>query len=1155
MNCFDRGIILRTMKLTLFFILCFNLAIHASGFGQKVNLDIKNEPLERVFEQINKQTEYRFLYANDVLSQYARPVSLKVKNGDLKPVLDQIFKDQDLEYEIISGTINVTRKVRVTSEGDGIEASQPTPVQGIVSDQAGEAIAGVSVTVKGTTRGISTDENGRFSLNVQEGEILTFSSLGYETQEMVYGGEQSLDIRLATDLTAMDEVVVVAFGTQKKVNLTGSVATVDSKTLESRPVATVGQALQGVVPGLNLNVPSLGGELGQTMGINIRGAGTIGTGSTASPLILIDGIEGNMNNLNPDDIESISILKDASSAAIYGSRAAFGVILITTKSGKAGSMRIDYNNNFRYSGPTNLPNQLDSWRFANYFNEASANQGTSPVFNDETLERIQQYMNGEITTTTVQNGQQWNFHQQANDNVNWWETHFGWSWSNDHRIAVTGGSDKIQYYTSANYLNQNGNLNYGDDKYKRFNGTAKINAEISDFIDLNINTRFVRWTLDNPLYTDNGGLLYHDIARIWPMMPFKDPNGYYMRNGKLIQLTDGGRAVTSNDNLYGLAELIIRPTENWNIHINGGIRTINQHKKSNLNPIFEHNYLGEPLALPFSGSYAAGASFAGTQYSSSNHYSTSIHSDYTLEHDGHFLKGTLGMNTEEFVAQGLGARRSDLITPIVPEISAATGEDVITNSSLYDWATAGFFARANYVFQDRFLLEGNIRYDGSSRFLQDQRWTVLPSFSLGWNVANEAFFEPLSSTVSVLKPRVSWGKLGNQNTNDLYPFYLIQNVAANAGNWLHGGSRPSIAYVPGMISSYLTWEKMVNTNFGIDIGMFRNRLTLNYDYFIRITDDMVGPPAEVGAALGIALPNTNNAKLSNKGWELNASWQDKIGEFQYDIAFNLSDNRVKVESYPNESMSLSTYYDGMELGNIWGYTTQGIATTQDMMDEWLSHTDQSRLGNNWEAGDVMYRDLNGDGKVDAGSNTLEDHGDLTIIGNSNPRYRFGLSLGGAWKGLDFRIFLQGVMKRDVWLSDPMFWGITNNMWQAVGFEEHLDYFRAADTESIFGPNTDAYYPRPYMGGKSNKNHMTQTRFLQDASYIRLKNIQLGYTLPTSLSSRMKLNRVRIFCSAENLFSLSNIADMYDPEVIGGPWGAGKSYPLSSTFSFGINLSL
>lgn len=1034
----------------------------------------------------------------------------------------------------------------------------------VIDKKLNEPIIGATVQVKGTNNGSITDMEGKFSLkNVSKGGILTVSYIGYTTQSIPLNGTQtSFRIELSEDSKTLDEVVVVGFGTQKKVNLTGAVTSVDTKALASRPVSQVGQALQGVVPGLNLSTPDLGGQLGQTMNVNIRGTGTIGKGSSASPLILIDGMEGNMNNLNPEDIENISVLKDAASSSIYGSRAAFGVILITTKKGKAGKMQVNYNNSFRYSGPTSLPNQLDSYRFANYFNDAAINQGGSVIFDEETIDRIQKYMAGEITTTTIANGTNWHFHEKANDNVNWWKKHFQWAWSNEHNISLNGGTEKLQYYVSGSYLNQDGNLRYGNDNYKRYNATAKVNTQINKYVDFNINTKFVRFDLDNPVYLEEGGLLYHDIARMWPMMPFKDPNGYYMRNGKLNQLTDGGRAKTHNDNIYLQGQLVIHPLKGWNIYAEAGMRVINQNKQTNLNPIYEHDVNGNPLALAFSGSYSPGSSFARSAYHNSNFYTTSVYTDYTLQIKDHYFKALVGMNTEEYVYRELASQRPDVISSLIPEISAATGEDKINSSKYNDWSTAGFFGRLNYSYKDRYMAEVNVRYDGSSRFLKDQRWNVFPSFSLGWNLARESFFEPINNIINTLKPRVSWGMLGNQNTDSYYPFYLTQSVTANGGNWLMDGSRPTTAGVPGMVSSTLTWEKIYNTNLGIDLGMFNNRLNMTFEYFIRRTKDMVGPAAEVGAILGTALPNTNNAELKNKGWELQANWRDNIGKVNYNIGFNLSDNRAKVISYPNASKALwdsngnTLYYNGMTIGEIWGYETEGIAQTDAQMTEWLASNDQSKIGSVWGAGDIMYRDLNGDGIVDKGNSTATDHGDLKKIGNSTPRLRFGLSLGADWKGFDIQMFFQGVMKRDLWLSGPMFWGADGGEWQSVGFDEHLDYFRPENTTSIFGANLNSYYPKAYLGDKGNKNKQTQTRYLQNGAYMRMKNLQIGYTFPKAWMNKAKIEKLRIYVSGENLFTISGIADMFDPEATAGNgFSNGKTYPLSKTISFGLNITL
>lgn len=453
--------------------------------------------------------------------------------------------------------------------------AQQFRISGTVTDQkTGEPVIGASVVIQGTTYGVITDMDGNFTLNnASKGKTLSVSYVGYLPQSVKLDGNKKVfHIALAEDNKVLDEVVVVGFGTQRKANLTDAVATVDTKALQSRPVTSLSQSLQGTVPGLNLSVGGYGGQLGQDMDVDIRGTGTISTGSKASTLILIDGIEGNMNNLNPDDVESISVLKDAAASSIYGSRAAFGVILITTKKGKAGKASVTYTGNVRYYGPSQLPNMMDSWQFANYYNEAMTNDGGNPIFNDDTLTRIQQYMNGEISTTTIANANgNWQFHEKANDNVNWYKTHYKWSWAHEHNLNINGGTDKMQYYVSANYLNQDGNLRYGKDSFDRISTNAKMNAQPYKWLDIEVNTKYVHTNLDNPLYSELGGLLYHDIARLWPVMPFQDPNGYYMRNGKLNQLTNGSRSKTSNDNVYMQGQLVFHPLKGWNIY--AGART------------------------------------------------------------------------------------------------------------------------------------------------------------------------------------------------------------------------------------------------------------------------------------------------------------------------------------------------------------------------------------------------------------------------------------------------------------------------------------------------------------------------------------------------------------------------------------------------------
>ena len=1037
--------------------------------------------------------------------------------------------------------------------------AQHSSITGKITDRQHEPIIGASVVVKGSSQGVISDIDGNFTLkNVPSEGTLQISYIGYKTSEVDINPSTSFyAITLEEDNQLLDEVVVVGFGTQRRANLTEAVATVDTKALESRPVTSLGQSLQGTVPGLNLSVGNMGGQLGQSMDVNIRGTGTISTGSTAATLVLIGGIEGNMDNLNPDDVESISVLKDAAASSIYGSRAAFGVILITTKKGKAGKASVSYAGNARYYGPMSLPNLMNSWEFANYFNEGSANSGGTPIFDEDTMQRIQQYMRGEITTSTVPNTNgNWQFHQLANDNVDWYDKQYKWSWAHEHNLNINGGSEKMQYYVSANYLGQDGNLRFGDDSYERINTNAKLNAQPFKWLDVEVNVKYVHTNLDNPLYTDLGGLLYHDIVRMWPTMPFKDPNGHYMRNGKLAQLTNGSRSVTENDNMYLQGQLVFHPLKGWNIYANVGLRTINEYRKQNLNKVYEYNVNNEPLLLAYGGNYTEGQTGAMQRWLRANHLTTSLYTDYEFNIDqDHMFKVMVGMNTEKYNHRVLNVQRMDLITESVPEIGAATGDDVINDASAYSWATAGFFGRLNYDYKDRYFIAANIRYDGSSRFLRKDRWGTFGSFSLGWNVAREEFFPLDEELMSQLKPRLSWGTLGNQNTTSYYPMYLLQNVATNSGSWLMNGAFPAVASVPGTIASSLTWETIKSLNVGFDLSMFNNRLTANFDYFVRKTLDMVGPAAEIAHIYGTGMPSTNNTDLRTKGWELALNWRDQVGKVNYHVGFNISDARTYIDRYPNESKSLSTYYEGQELNDIWGYETHGIAKSQAEMDEWLAAGNRPSWGSGWTEGDIMYVDKNGDGIINTGANTLSDPGDRVKLGNSTPRFRFGLNLGLEWNNIDFSMFWQGVAKRDLWLDGPVFWGLNGGLWQSTGLEEHLDYYRPENTTSVFGPNTDAYFPRPYMD--SDKNQQVQSRYMQSGAYMRLKNIQVGYTLPKQVLNKIGMEYLRFYVSAENIWTICSLPNGFDPETAYSGYtqnNSGKTYPLQATVSFGVNVT-
>ena len=1049
----------------------------------------------------------------------------------------------------------------ITYEANAAVVQQQSVCKGTVVDNNGDPVVGASVFVvsNGQKKGSVTDLDGKFEIaGVASGSSLTISYVGYKTQQVTWSGKD-LKVTLQENSEMLENVVVVGYGTQKKVNLTGAVSVVNSKQLESRPVTSVAQALQGEVPGLNFSVGNSGGSLNSRMSMNIRGIGTIGSGSNAAPLVLIDGSEGDLYSISPNDIESISVLKDASSSAIYGSRAAFGVILVTTKSGKDSRMNVSYNGNVRFSTATQIPEMPNSYDFARYWNDAAANSGAPAPFKQQILEKIKNHINGtpspgdEVTTTWAGKAanEPWSMYTGSWDNTNWFkEMYKSGVPSTEHNIALSGGGSKVNYYLSGAILSQQGLIRHGKDKLKRYNFSGKITANLKDWFTVTYNTKWVREDYSRPSYMT--GLFFHNIARRWPTNPIFDPNGHYVHGNEILQMENGGLDATQNDKLYQQLALEFRPVKGWKIRLEGNYNTVNYHNHWDVLPIYYYDPDQKPIAAAWSGNYAAGKSDVGESMSKNNYYNGRFFTEYAFTlNDKHDFKFLAGLDMESNIYTSLGAARADLISPLVPSLNNATHKDVRPSFSNTQWATMGAFGRINYAYDSRYLAEFSIRRDGSSRFIGDKTWSTFPSLALGWNIANEDFFKPLTKTVNTLKLRATYGALGNTNITALYPWFLTQPASASASSWLVNGERVNISNMPGLVSPNLTWESVRSWNIGLDFGMFNNRLQGTFDYFVRTTKDMVGPAPVKPSILGATQPAENNSDMRSNGWDLEVRWRDRIGQLGYGIKLVLSDDFQTITRYYNPNRLLSQWSEGKRMGDIYGYLVEGIAQTNEQMNEWLANN-KPAWGSNWAAGDVMYKDLNGDKKVNSGKSTYDDMGDLTKIGNSLPRYRFGITLDANWKGFDFLIFMQGVGKRDFWDASPYSVGANTGMWQAAAFKDHLDYWRPA-TDTNLGPNTNAYYPRPLFG-QGSKNFQTSDRYLQTAAYMRIKNIQLGYTLPAAIASKIGANRVRFYFSAENLATFTKMNKIFDPEATGGDWGPGKLYPLQRTFSFGLNLN-
>lgn len=1030
------------------------------------------------------------------------------------------------------------------------QSNQGAVCEGTIYDSEGEPLVGVTVMVKGTTNATMTDIDGKFSLkNVPLGSILTISSVGFQSLEITWTGTKISQV-LQEDLHGLDEVVVVGYGTQKKVNVTGAVSAIGSEAIEARPVANVQQALQGVIPGLNVTIGNSGGELNTVASLNVRGTGSLN--SNDAPLVLIDGIEGSLALLNPNDIESVSVLKDAASASIYGSRAAFGVILVTTKSGKAGKTRITYSGDLRFSTATNLPQMLDSYTFAKYWNTASVNNGKAEVFTQDILDKIQKYQRGEYTDpskpeyygTSPGDDGYWAPYYLAFANTSWYDQFYSKNVpSTQHNISLNGGSEKAQWLLSGSYLGQRGLLKPAKDDVKRYTFDAKIGAQVVEGVRLDYSTRWTRNTYTKP--NKMTALFFHNIARRWPTNPVYDPNGHYFPGMELEELVSGGQDTYQNLMHTQQLKLTVTPTKGWNITLAGSMQNTNYKEYKAALPVYHYDVLNRPY---LNANYGTVATI--TDYRSrSNYYTVNVFTDYTREIGKHYTRGLLGLNYEEWDTDSMTGSGTDLTDRSAPYLSQTQRDPSVTDA-YWHRAVAGYFGRINYVYDERFLLELNLRYDGSSRFIGDKRWAWFPSVSTGWNIANESFFSSLKNQIEILKLRASWGTLGNTNAyygsfSAWYPFYQQLPAGVSNSGWLIEGAKQNTASMPGLVTTTLTWETIRTWNLGVDWNTLRGRLTGSFDWFLRNTKDMIGPVPELGSALGVNAPQENNCDMQSVGWELEVSWRDRIQDVNYGVRVNLSDATQKVTKYFNQTGTLSSYYEGRKLGEIWGYETAGIAQTDAEMNTWLAKN-KPNWGSGWAAGDIMYKDLDGNGEVNSGAYTLSNHGDLKIIGNSTPRYRIGISADAAYKGVDFSIFFQGVLKRDYFFGSgqPYFWGANVGMWQAAAFKEHLDYWSPE--------NRGAYYPRPLMDG-GGKNAQPQTRYLQDASYLRCKNIQLGYTIPRSILEKINVEKCRVYVSCENLFTITSLSKIFDPEVVGGSWGAGKTYPLQRVVSVGTTV--
>lgn len=1036
-----------------------------------------------------------------------------------------------------------TGYVQAASHAAAVEmhsVQQDNACTGVVVDQNGETVIGASVVVKGTTNGTITGLDGDFSIpNVKKGDVIVVSYVGYMNSEIIWEGKP-LKIALKEDSKTLDEVVVVGYATVKKANLTGAVSAVDDKVLADRPIVNLGQGLQGTIPNLNITTS---GQPGKGSSFNVRGETSINGGS---PLVLVDGVQMDPNLINPQDVASVSVLKDAASASIYGARAAYGVILITTKSGRKNMpTQVSFDASVSFNSPTTRPEYMNSMEYAHWMNAANNTTSGRDLLSQEEMEHIEAYFYDPVNNLPVfvaKDPSSWQYGNcQAGKyaycgNTDWMKEMYKKTYPvQKYNVNINGGSDKATYYTSVGYMDQGSLMRYGDEGFRKFNMVNNINYDINNWMHVSMKTSYIRTELD--------GLAQDAVhGESWigndtqPLMPVKHPDGNWSGQGNYTNFAAvldemGSRKTTKND-FWNTLALKLTPLKGLTINMDYIFNYYAEHGKVHRKTFNEYGIDGKFLQV-FQHSRPNGVS---ESQANDTYNAFNLFGDYELTLGKHYFKVMAGYNQETKHTRGFSASRDELISNDLPSMDAATGEKYVGNSD-DSWATRSGFFRVNYSFADRYLLEVNGRYDLSSKFPKDDRSVFSPSFSLGWKLSEESWFKQATNGFfDELKIRASYGSLANQALDNGWYAYL-SNYGTGTLGYIMGGKQPQYVLPGGLVSNTVTWEKVTQWDLGLDFVILQNRLKGTFDYYQRKTTDMLGPGRILPNILGLSEPLENAADMVTRGWELALTWNDQLDNgLHYSVGFNLSDTRAEITKYDNPTKSLSSpYYEGQIVGDIWGYESSLFQSA----DEIASAPDQSKLdgGISKVPGDIRFMDIDSNGVVDYGENTVDKPGDMKIIGNNKARYRYGFNISADWKGFDLGIFFQGVGKRDLMLPYTFKWQY-GSMWQvptAVG----NDYWRE--------DNAGGWLPVARFNG-SQALGQNQTRYLLDASYLRLKSLSFGYTLPVSLTKQWGIQKCRVYFTGENLLTFKHTPEGFDPEL-DDPY----KYPQQKSLALGLNV--
>lgn len=1077
--------------------------------------------------------------------------------------------------------------------GVSLSATGQTVDKGIsvtvkVTDKAG-AMPGAGILVKGTTNGQITGADGTATLtNVAPDAVLVVTFVGYQTVEVPVKGRANVSVTLEDSLT-LDEIVVVGYGTQKKANLTGAVDQVGSETFEGRSNANLTQMLQGQIPNLNLKFKD--GRPNSSPSYNIRGTTSIGQGGSA--LILIDGVEGDPALLNPNDIESVSVLKDAASSAIYGSRAPYGVVLITTKTAKQGKPTVSYQANLTFEKPTTIPEYVSNgYTWADHFYKAFYNYNLSnPSGINKTMEfstawlaeyqRRNETGNYEVLVSdgSIGTAGRWLYFIEGEDYIG--KLYRNHMTSQTHNISVSGSDDKFDYYVSGRYYGNNGifDTDVNPESYKILNGRMKMGYKVTPWLRISNNTD-ISWTkyVMPQTYSEGNGNIWRNIAdEGHPCSPIWNPDGTLSHSAvysvgdylyghsnrgyinRQVKTTFAAQAKFLDDRLRLNADFTYR---------NKDFNTTVKKVKSEFS-----RYEGTTETISGTQSYLS-ETIRNYEYLATNEY---VEFEDTFA-GKHYFKALLGYNYEQETYKNTYSYNDDLLTPDVTNINLAMGID---NRSItgdyYRWRTVGAFARINYAFADRYLIEVNGRYDGSSKFPQRQRWAFFPSVSVGWRLTEEPWFKVSKDALSNIKFRASFGALGNSNVGN----YAYDETFSFDNGRIINGAKVRYTSAPAPIPESLTWETAQTLDFGLDMSFLKGRLSFTGDYYIRKTLDMYTVGPTLPDVFGASSPKGNYAEMTTKGYEITVRWNDSFNlagkPFNYGLKASLVDYKSVIDKYNNATKSLSTasyntsYYSGMVVGEIWGFVSNGLWQNQADIDaaeagalaagqKYYNPLMQTSKTYKLYPGDIKFEDLNGNGYIDRGQNTVDNPGDRKIIGNSEPRYIYSFGIDLEWNNIFLSAFFQGVGKQDWYPSNEasVIWGQYNRPYAQMP-KWHLNNYWTEDNPDAYLPRYAGYYA-PFYKGTNNAN----TRYLMDVSYIRLKNLQVGYTLPAKWTDAIKMKKVSVFFSGENLWTWSPMyeytrdidvtANIYGTDSVLSSTGDGFNYPTLRSYSLGLNIT-